>query len=185
MKSALPFLSLAFVFASCSTAYKSGQTPDDVYYSPERPQEEYVRREKRDDRQYRYEDEAYRDDRYLRMKIRNRRWSGLYDDYYSYNPYYYHYYNGSLAFNSPWSSVSYWNHYYNPSCPVVVLNPSRPVYNKPRTFDLGVYNPQPVFTGKGSRQYANGGYVPYNSNSRNSSNYRGSGSSAGNFLRDA
>ena len=29
--------------SSCTTAYKTGQTPDDVYYSPARPQgEEYV-----------------------------------------------------------------------------------------------------------------------------------------------
>jgi len=42
MKSFLPLLSLTLVFASCTTAYKSGQTPDDVYFSPERPQAEYV-----------------------------------------------------------------------------------------------------------------------------------------------
>ena len=53
MKSILPLLSLLIVFASCTTAYKSGQTPDDVYFSPARPQEEYVRVEKEDDRQYR------------------------------------------------------------------------------------------------------------------------------------
>ena len=49
-KSTFSILSLALVFASCTTAYKSGQTPDDVYYSPARPQEEYVRTEKKDDR---------------------------------------------------------------------------------------------------------------------------------------
>ena len=49
MKSFLPLLSLALVFASCSTAYKTGQTPDDVYYSPERPQAEYVRVDDEDD----------------------------------------------------------------------------------------------------------------------------------------
>src|SRR5690606_29231172 len=88
MKSMLPLLATALIFASCSTAYKSGQTPDDVYYSPERPADEYVRVDKKDDRRYRYDEGAYRDDRYLRMKIRDRRYSGLYDDYYSYNPYY-------------------------------------------------------------------------------------------------
>src|SRR5512146_1083145 len=102
-KSTFSILSLALIFASCTSAYKSGQTPDDVYYSPARPQAEYVRQEKNDDQMYRYDDEAYRDDRYLRMKIRDPRYNGLYDDYYSYNPYYYHYYNGNLIYNSPWS----------------------------------------------------------------------------------
>ena len=50
------------------------------------------------------------------MKVRNSRYVDLYDDYYSYNPYYYHYYNGSLYYNSPWTSHSYWNNYYNPTC---------------------------------------------------------------------
>ena len=185
MKSALPFLSLALVFASCSTAYKSGQTPDDVYYSPARPQEEYVRTETRETPRYRY-DEEYRDDRYLRMKIRNRRWSGLYDDYYSYNPYYYHYYNGSLYYNSPWNSVSYWNHFYNPGCaPVYVINPGRTTYNRPRTFDMSVYNPQPA--GMNGKTYSRNGYSSpnYRNGNANTNNYRGSGTNAGNFLRDA
>ena len=52
MKSYLPLLSLVLVFASCSTAYKTGQTPDDVYFSPERQRDEYVRVEKKDDRRY-------------------------------------------------------------------------------------------------------------------------------------
>src|SRR6266498_2160104 len=107
-KSTFSIVSLVILFASCTTAYKSGQTPDDVYYSPARPQAEYVYQEKKDDRMYRYDEEAYRDDRYLRMKIQDRRYSTLYDDYYSYNPYYYHYYNGNLIYNTPWSSYNYW-----------------------------------------------------------------------------
>src|SRR6478672_10469334 len=114
MKSTLPLLSIALIFASCTTAYKSGHTPDDVYYSPARPRAEYVQQEKKQpEREYLYDDEAYRDDRYLRMKIRDRRYADLYDDYYSYNPYYYHYFNGILSYNSPWTSYSYWNYYYN------------------------------------------------------------------------
>ena len=61
MKSSLPLLAIALVFGSCTTAYKSGQTPDDVYYSPTRPQDEYVRTERRDDRRRVYEEEL-RDD---------------------------------------------------------------------------------------------------------------------------
>ena len=179
-KSTFSILSIALVFASCTTAYKSGQTPDDVYYSPARPAGEYVQQEKKDDRMYRYDEEAYRDDRYLRMKIQDRRYSGLFDDYYSYNPYYYHYYNGNLIYNTPWSSYNYWNYYYNPYCSnVITVVPRTPVYNKPRTFDLSVYNPQPTNNNnpKGS---ARNNY----SNSNNSNNYRNSGTNAGNYLRD-
>jgi hypothetical protein len=49
MKIYLPLLTLCFFFISCTTAYKSGQTPDDVYFSPERPVDEYFRVEKRTD----------------------------------------------------------------------------------------------------------------------------------------
>ena len=106
MKSYLPVLSLAIAFASCTSAYKSGQTPDDVYFSPARPQDEYVRVEKNDDRQYR-NDEAYRDDRYLRMKVRDRRWAMLEDNYYyNYYPTYNYYPSVSLGYYSPWSAAS-------------------------------------------------------------------------------
>src|SRR5687767_12847516 len=79
-------------FSSCSTAYKTGQTPDDVYFSPGRETEAYVKVENNDDRRYRAEDryrnDSYRnesyvnpDDRWLRMRVRNRsRWS-TFDDY--------------------------------------------------------------------------------------------------------
>ena len=172
MKSTLPLLSLVLVFASCTSAYKTGQTPDDVYFSPARPQDEYVRKEKEDKRQYRDDEEAYRDDRYLRMTIRNRRWSGLYDEYYSYNPYYYHYYNSSLYYNSPWNSTSYWNYYYNPyHCSNTVGIPTRTVVpNKPRVFDLSVYNPQNPTKGtvnikSNSRNYGNSRTYEYNNTS--------------------
>jgi hypothetical protein len=192
MKSILPLLSLAFVFGSCTTAYKTGQTPDDVYFSPERPHDEYVRNEKKEDRMYRNNDEAYRDDRYLRMKVRDRRYSVLYDDYYSYNPYYYHYINGQLYYNSPWNDNSYWNYYYSPGHSVILTcAPRKQVYDRPRTFDLGVYNPQPVYSipkaprvyGTTSRTYGSGSNSSYGS-STNTDNYRGSGNNAGGFLRD-
>lgn len=189
-KSTFPIVSLAILFASCTTAYKSGQTPDDVYYSPARPQAEYVYQEKKDDRMYSYNQEAYRDDRYLRMKILDRRYSGLYDNYYSYNPYYYHYYNSNLIYNTPWSSYNYWNYYYNPYynsyyspyyySPVITVATRTPVYNKPRAFDLSVYNPQPTNNPKGN---ARSSYS--NQNSRNTNNYRNSGTNAGNYLRNA
>jgi hypothetical protein len=52
MKSFLPLLSLTLVFVSCTTAYNTGQTPDDVYFSPERPQAEYVRAEDQEEDKY-------------------------------------------------------------------------------------------------------------------------------------
>lgn len=118
---------LVIAFASCTTAYKSGQTPDDVYSSPAPPQDENMAKVRPNERQYRYynEDEydEYEDydDRYLRMKVRNRqRWSDLDDWYYYGDRYNYSYYNNlwywndPFYWNDPWSPVSYWNTFYNP-----------------------------------------------------------------------
>jgi hypothetical protein len=161
MKSLLPLLFFALLFGSCTTAYKSGQTPDDVYYSPARQQQqhdEYVRAESRQPR-YQY-DEQSEDDRYLRMKVRNRRiWSDL--DYYYNDPLAYSYRNRfnnnfGLYYNTPWNYYSSWNYYYNPYSHyynhynpyynpygprVVVVTPRAPVYNQPRRFNLNTYNP--------------------------------------------
>jgi len=71
---------VAAVFTSCSSAYKSTQTPDDVYYSPGTAREvRYADNRSNDDR---YEDYVNsNDDQYLRMKVQNRaRWNGI-DDY--------------------------------------------------------------------------------------------------------
>ncbi|TAL48736.1 MAG: hypothetical protein EPN92_03240 [Chitinophagaceae bacterium] len=131
----------AAAISSCTTAYKTGQTPDDVYFSPARPHDEYVRVEEEDNRQYRYDDQYY-DDRYLRMKVADRtRWSEL-NDWYYYDRYSYthNYYYGT--YNNPYNS---WNYYYNPYCHpyVVVLNPKQSGsvtnYVKPRNFSLGSY----------------------------------------------
>ncbi|MBD0331572.1 MAG: hypothetical protein ICV66_02860 [Chitinophagaceae bacterium] len=145
MKSVLPFFAVAIIFASCSTAYKTGQTPDDVYYSPERPQDEYVRVDKRDDSRYQYrDDEDYYNDRYLRMKVRNRdRWSVLDNDWYYYNPPYV-FNNRYYYYNNPWNPVYYWDYYYNPYAPIIVVNPKSAVYNKPRTTNLHVFDNSPT-----------------------------------------
>src|SRR5688572_584399 len=109
MKSTILLLALtAAVLSSCTTAYKTGQTPDDVYYSPARPEEEYVKVEKQEDRQYRYDDEYY-DDRYLRMKVRDRsRWSDL-DDWYYYGKRSSYY---SYNWSNSWNPYLHWNYYY-------------------------------------------------------------------------
>ena len=133
----------AIVFSSCSTSYKTTQTPDDVYFSPAPPQDEYVSQRNNDDRKYKdnYPD-SYReyDNRFLRMKVQNRtRWSEL-DDWYQYD----HYaisYNPTYNLNTPWSAQTYWNYYYNPYCHgSVIVNPKSTTYNKPRTVNLNTFN---------------------------------------------
>lgn len=117
MKPSILLLALisAAAMTGCSTAYRTGQTPDDVYYSaakPEKDNEERDRDEVRNERDNRV-DEEYYDDRFLRMKVRNhRQWSNL-DDWYYYDKYssFYSYYYGS--YNNPYNS---WNYYYNPYC---------------------------------------------------------------------
>jgi hypothetical protein len=199
MKSYLPLLSLALVFAGCSTSYQTGQTPDDVYFSPERQRDEYVRVEEKNDRQYRNSDyqisEVEREDRYLRMKTSYRRYSILdnYDtygysgsNYYRYNDYYrnnnYNCYNTN--WNSKWGSYNpyYYNPYYsNPYYSGYVAGNVRPVYNKPRGSNLNIYNgnnnPNTYNTPSKGRTS--------NNSSNNNNNYNGSGTNAGGFLRDA
>jgi hypothetical protein len=209
MKSALLSLTLVVVLASCTTAYKAAQTPDDVYYSPARPHvasDEYVSRNDRND-QYSY-NEQNDDDRYLRMKVHNRRtWSDL--DYYYNDPLAYNYYSpfntyGSIYYNTPWNYYSSWNYYYNPystyygsnyynpyynpyGSKVVIVNPRPPVYNRPRTFNLNVYNP-PVransaynYHSNGTRRVYGGDNRNFNYNNRNSYN---SNNNSGSSLRN-
>jgi hypothetical protein len=159
-------ISAAF-FSSCGTMYKSGQTPDDVYYSPGREQVAVVNTEEEPETKRALNDE-YTDDRYLRMKSSNQRWSAFDDDYmYWNNPTW----NSQLAFNS-WGNpmygmtygtgygysnlhlgfASFWgssNYLLNPFCPiyygqpVVIINPKgvykNPVENGPRTYNLNSY----------------------------------------------
>lgn len=150
--------SLVIGLNSCSTPYKSGQTPDDVYYSPGRTVTDYVQVES--DRNGRYaNDDYYTTDRYLRMKTQGRnRWSAFDDDFYYWNnptwnnPFYFN------SFYSPWSnpwigsssiySYNYWNNgFYNPFLPgyysspiVIVTKPSNPRAFVPRGGNLGTYN---------------------------------------------
>jgi uncharacterized membrane protein YgcG len=100
----------AAALSSCTTAYKTGQTPDDVYFSPTRPQDEYVRVEEKEEPRY---DDDYYDDRYLRMKVQNRtQWSYL-DDYYAYDRYGY---RANFNYGSYYNPYTSWNYYYNPYC---------------------------------------------------------------------
>ncbi len=176
------------VLTSCSTAYKSGQTPDDVYFSPGKERAAYVStNEDRDNRNDNYSDVS---SRYLRMKSYNRsRWSSFDDDYlywndsrwnnpYMFNSWYgnsmsygYGYGYGHMGYNSYYgysnfySNPWFWNNpfgsvYYG--SPVIILNP-KPVYrnplaNGPRTYNLNTYS---VPGRKGyNPEYTGGRYNP-------------------------
>ena len=96
------------VFGSCSSAYRTGQTPDDVYYSPAPPPAiDYVRTDNQQDRdRYSYNNADNSEDREIRRGIRDPRYrSSISLDFgYGYGPYDYY---GSSFFN-PYSS------FYNP-----------------------------------------------------------------------
>jgi hypothetical protein len=134
----------AAALSSCTTAYKTGQTPDDVYFSPTRPQDEYVREKEKEDDQYRYDDEYY-DDRYLRMKVHNHsQWSTL-DDWYAYDRLGYNYNTYYGSYYNPYTS---WNYYYNPYCRnnVIAYHPGysgqtnvTQNVSRPRNFTLASY----------------------------------------------
>lgn len=189
-----PILLLAFAaiaFSSCTSVYKTGQTPDDVYYSPARPQDEYVRVEKNDDRHYQSSDEYY-EDRYLHMRVANRyQWSYL-DDYYYNSPYAYNYYSYYDSWNNPYNSYWSWNTYYNPYYTgychtpyyggggIIIKTPSsyyvRP--SRPIAFNPASYNGGSTFRSTGSRTSNMNSYFnsSNNNNRYNNSNRRSSGS---------
>ncbi|MBI2731096.1 MAG: hypothetical protein HYX40_10150 [Sphingobacteriales bacterium] len=89
-------------FTSCATVYKTGQTPDDVYYSPAKPEEEYVKQEERDENNRR--DYYTLDDYRLRMQMRNRtRYCACSDDWYYDN------WNTSNSWRYGWNNPWTWN----------------------------------------------------------------------------
>ena len=151
----LLFLSL-IVLSSCSTIYKSGQTPDDVYYSPVRTiAETTVRQDRREEEQ---QDDW--ENRQIRRGISNPRWR-YYDNEFSYNPYSFGYNNNnwngynSFSFNSGFGYNPYLMGYNNCCCnsylpghgynnmytPYVVYQPVYiiPKNNTPRMTNLGAY----------------------------------------------
>ena len=178
--------STAIILSSCTTAYKTGQTPDDVYFSPARQHDEYVRTDNNENNKYRTDDEYY-DDRYLRMKVHNHnRWSDPDESYYYDKRYYATVYTGGIC-NNPWSPYTYWNNYYNPYYHnYVILSPKSPTYNGPRTFNLNSYNNTQTIKQRFSIANPNYKYGTNNntySAPRSGSSTRDNGNS-GNFLRD-
>jgi hypothetical protein len=183
MKLYIPLLALtALAFSSCVSAYKTGQTPDDVYFSPgkEEKAQEYVQLEQRDDRYYQGSD--YYEDRFLRMRMLNRnRWSAL-DDYYFYNTYAYNpygFYNHNWY--SPWNSYYAWNNFYNPyygGIPyypgsIIIKNPGR--YTAPSravAFNPGSYRPNNANRPIGGRSVNNSYTSPNNTRYNNTNSNR-------------
>lgn len=180
----LPLLAAA-ALSSCSTAYKSGQTPDDVYYSPAKETEEYMDVRQSNTgrgRSYVYDNT---DDRWLRMRVRNPyRWNAF--DNYDWNTYsgwsnsFYSPY--SYNWNSYWNGYYTWNSWYNPYCRnVIILDPKNnpTAFNKVRNFSLNSYtntnynNTNTIARAKGSSMRlpnnSGGSYNNSNSNSLGSS----------------
>lgn len=172
------------VLASCSTAYRNGQTPDDVYYSPAPSAESYVIRGNKDDRNsYRSSDYTeYTRERDIRQGIRNPRYRNSitlsmgyggyssfgYDPFYSpfsynsfgYNPFGY----TSFGYNPYYGKGFYdpfgYNPYYsyNPYYPPFGYNPIYSGYYPP-----GNYYPvsgKTISNNRGARQYNLGSYAP-------------------------
>ena len=92
MKSILIAAVTAVTLLSSCSVYRSGQTPDDVYYSPGKTKEQaaYVEASgdrddgKRDNDRRSYngnDDYATADDRWLMMRVRNRYRRSYFDDY--------------------------------------------------------------------------------------------------------
>lgn len=108
----IPFYAaILILLGSCSTAYRTGQTPDDVYYSPApAPQEVYVRTENQKDRDsYNYRNSVDDEDLAIRRGIYNSRFrSNVYVTFGAGSPYYgmgyspYSYYN-PYSYSSPYS----------------------------------------------------------------------------------
>lgn len=165
----LLFVLSVAAFSSCSTAYKTGQTPDDVYYSPVKVVEEKseVKREEQ-----RYENK--KNDYEITMSIRDRRWRNFRDDYdYDNSPYNYCYCNCT-------HTGYYYNPYYYPwaiytSTPIF----KTPVNSTPRMVNLNAYNGYNTKVAAGKTN----GTLNMSTSSSQYNNSNRSGSRLGNILR--
>jgi hypothetical protein len=124
----LLFAIVALAITSCSTAYKSGQTPDDVYYSPARF-EENKDDDNKDDKQDQVNQTA--EDRRVRQTIRDRRWRDL-DEYdYTYN---------NSPYNHCYCNCTNYGYYYNPYYNSAPIYSTTTIKNTtPRKINLSSY----------------------------------------------
>ncbi len=151
------------VFGSCSSAYRIGQTPDDVYYSPAPEQDAYVTSENQQDKDsYVYNnniedlsirrginDPLYRSSLSLSMGYGYNPYDFYGSSFYNpYNPYshtgatFYPYNNYYNSFYSPYTNFysPYYNSYYPPLYYVTKPGVSVRNYSGPRQYNLGAYN---------------------------------------------
>ena len=196
---------LAVVALSGCSVYRSGQTPDDVYYSPVHEEDSYVTVDNSNNRRYNGQGDYYNpDDNYLRMRVRDPyRWSSI-DDYsvmnnWQYSPGYYGYYSpfsyynpysyySPFSFNAYWSSYYSWNSYYNPYCTGIIVGSPKNnpvVYSRIRnTYFVNSYSNSGYNTHNGINGTMNRYYTP--GNSRSNARYNNSNSpSVGSSLRSA
>ena len=159
----LLIVALVVVLGSCSSSYRTGQTPDDVYYSPVPAQETYVVRGNSDERDsYNYPNSEERE---IRRAIRDPRYRAvissnvgygynpyMYNPYayspfgysnFGYNPYGYNNYYGYKGYYDPFGYNPYNSYYggYYPSygySPIIVGKTSN--NTGPRKYNLGAYN---------------------------------------------
>lgn len=147
----------AISLISCRTAFPEAQTPDDVYYSPEGM---------RNDEERTQTDE----DRYLRMKVRNRRdWSEL-NDWYTYERWSY---GMNYAYGTPYHPYYNWNVYHNPYwMPTAgTRTENRPRISNLNAFQAGASGTSPRINPVNPKLSGFGGSNP---NSNNGTNIRSS-----------
>jgi len=166
-------LGIIAAFSSCSSAYRIGQTPDDVYFSPAPPQNNYVTSNNQQNKDtYAYNNTYNSEDLAIRRGIGNPRYRNniSLDFGYGYNPYDYYgssFYNPYSSFYNPYTYTgvtfypynynynnSYYSPYYNNYYPPVYYIPKSggavSNYSGPRKYNMGVYNnntnANPVYT---------------------------------------
>lgn len=93
----LLIIAIAFVTVSCSTVYKSGQTPDDVYFSPAQDKQEYVVVDENDNRMYGSRSQSLRHRNDIMLSVSYGNSFGPY-----YDPFYSSFYPG-INYNYPYS----------------------------------------------------------------------------------
>lgn len=150
MKTKLLLLAVSIAaFSSCSTMYKTVQTPDDVYYSPVRSYEEGYHQNNKDVGSREPANNYYNsEDRAIRMGISNYRYRYLNNDF-AYSPYSFYerpsyfgnYYSGNY-YNTSYGHSYYNDYYYNPyynAYPVYVTPVSHIKNSTPRMTNLNGY----------------------------------------------
>ncbi len=157
MKLMLVFLSAGIIaLSSCSSAYKTAQTPDDVYYSPrtESAAPTNGNNSNNNSNQGEYYN-ANPNDQYLMMKVEDpssNRWSSF-DDY-GYDSYYAPYSGFGMGFGYGSFYPSYMGFGYGWN----LWNPYYSYYNNYYAWNA-FYNPYYYY---GNAVYAGGKYSPYN-----------------------